>query len=107
MRRVLLLTVVVLPCVLSTLFAVDLHESATNSIDLREGWSVLQDVNDRGEHLGIFRQDWNPYAVGPAISDWQPISRLAHLQLLFGVQPYFGRELRYFNEAPWWYRLQF
>jgi beta-mannosidase len=32
---------------------------------------------------------------------------LAHLQLLFAPQPYFGRELRYFNQAPWWYRLEF
>ena len=41
------------------------------------------------------------------MSDWQPIPRLAHLQLLLAPQPYFGRELRYFNEAPWWYRLDF
>jgi beta-mannosidase len=32
---------------------------------------------------------------------------LAHLQLLFAPQPYFGRDLRYFNQAPWWYRLEF
>ena len=32
---------------------------------------------------------------------------MAHLQLLFAPQPYFGRELRYFNQAPWWYRLEF
>ena len=26
---------------------------------------------------------------------------------LFAPQPYFGRELRYFNQAPWWYKLEF
>jgi beta-mannosidase len=45
--------------------------------------------------------------MGQAMSDWEPIPRLAHLQLLFAPQPYFGRELRYFNDAPWWYRLSF
>jgi beta-mannosidase len=33
--------------------------------------------------------------------------RLVHLQLLLAPQPYFGRALRYFNESPWWYRLEF
>jgi beta-mannosidase len=40
-------------------------------------------------------------------SDWESIPRLTFLQLLFAPQPYFGRELRYFNQAPWWYRLEF
>jgi hypothetical protein len=37
----------------------------------------------------------------------QKIPRLTHLQLLLARQPYFGRQLRYFNYAPWWYRLDF
>jgi beta-mannosidase len=77
------------------------------AIDLSQGWSVLQDVHDTGERLGVFRPDWDPLHKLQAMSDWEPIPRLAHLQLLFAPQPYFGRELRYFNDAPWWYRLEF
>ncbi len=42
-----------------------------------------------------------------AMSEWRQVERLAHLQLLFASQPYFGRELRSFNDHPWWYRLEF
>jgi beta-mannosidase len=76
-------------------------------IDLCDGWQVLQDVHELGEKLGIYRFTWDPFSIGAAISAWRPIPRLAHLHLLFARQPYFGRELRYFNEHPWWYRLKF
>jgi len=79
----------------------------TVSIELNQGWQVLQDVHDLGETLGIYRVGWDPYGIGAAVSAWQPIPRLAHLQLLFARQPYFGRELRHFNQQPWWYRLEF
>jgi beta-mannosidase len=81
--------------------------TATRVIDLGEGWRVLQDVHDLGETLGLYRRDWNPHQIGPCISDWEPLARLTHLQLLYAAQPYFGRELRHFNQAPWWYRLEF
>ena len=55
----------------------------------------------------IYNSDWSPFQIGPCVSEWGPVERLAHLQLLFAHQPYFGRELRYFNQAPWWYRLEF
>jgi len=106
-KPVPLLTVVLLLSSFSSLLAGGPSETADGSIDLSKGWRVLQDAHDDGERLGVFRPDWSPFAVGPAMSDWQPIPRLAHLQLLLAPQPYFGRELRYFNEAPWWYRLDF
>jgi beta-mannosidase len=68
-------------------------------VDLSAGWRVTQDVRGLGEKNG-----W-PEAATPV--DWQPLPRLAHLQLLFSAQPYFGRELRQFNAAAWWYRLDF
>ena len=77
------------------------------SIELSQNWQVLQDVHELGETLGVFRFDWDPYRIDAAFSPWQPIPRLAHLQLLLARQPYFGRELRHFNEHPWWYRLEF
>ncbi|MCC6445629.1 MAG: beta-galactosidase [Armatimonadetes bacterium] len=77
------------------------------NIGLNTGWRILQDVHDSGEALGIDKRDWNPYQVGPCVSNWESIDRLAYLQLLLADQPYFGRELRYFNQAPWWYRLEF
>lgn len=76
-------------------------------IDFQRGWSIVQDVHDSGERLGVYKPGWNPFAIGPAFSNWEPIPRLTHLQLLLAHQPYFGRELRYFNNAPWWYRIEF
>ncbi|WEV58905.1 hypothetical protein OZX67_08990 [Bifidobacterium sp. ESL0728] len=72
-------------------------------IDISQGWSVLQDVHDTGERLQLY-DDPDVTKIGPQISEWEPISRLEHLQLLFASHPYWGRDLRYFNEAPWWYR---
>jgi beta-mannosidase len=106
-QRVLFLPIILLFSSFPSLLATPGGETAGGSIDLSQGWRVLQDVHDTGERMGLFRPDYNTLARGPAISDWEPIPRLAHLQLLFAAQPYFGRELRYFNEAPWWYRLEF
>lgn len=71
-------------------------------------WAVLQDVADRGERNFMYLPNWS-HAMAPfeAFSEWQPIDRLTHLQLLFAKTPYFGRELRYFNTAPWWYKNEF
>ncbi len=41
------------------------------------------------------------------MSEWEEIPELKHLQLLFSDKPYWGRELRYFNDAPWWYKNEF
>jgi len=81
--------------------------AATRVMDLDHGWRILQDVNDVGEKVGVYRWAWSSIQVGPSVSDWEPLARLAHLQLLLAAHPYFGRELRYFNQAPWWYRLEF
>jgi len=75
-------------------------------INLPAGWRILQDVHDNGEIIGLQKPDFKP-TIGNAVSDWEPLPRLAHLQTLFAPQPYFGRELRYFNEHAWWYRLEF
>jgi beta-mannosidase len=74
--------------------------SAGRVICLDQGWRVLQDVYDEWEKSGLYRN-------GRELFGWERIDRLTHLQLLFASQPYFGRELRYFNQAPWWYRLKF
>jgi beta-mannosidase len=78
-----------------------------NWLALTDGWSVLQDVHDLGDRLGLSRAEWDAGRLGAGVSGWSRLGRLAHLQLLFCSQPYFGRELRYFNEHPWWYRLEF
>lgn len=72
-------------------------------IQLDDGWSVLQDVHDDGETLGLFK-DLDLTQMGHQLSEWEPIDRLVHLQLLFSEHPYWGHELRSFNMAPWWYR---
>ena len=68
-------------------------------MSLTSGWSITQDVRNLGEENGWYKPDFH--------ADWQPIDRLVHLQLLLAPQPYFGRNLRYFNDAPWWYRTEF
>src|SRR5215467_6376681 len=73
--------------------------SRSDEISLTSGWRVTQDVRQLGEENGWYKPDFS--------DDWQRIDRLVHLQLLMAPQPYFGRNLRYFNDAPWWYRLEF
>lgn len=75
--------------------------------NLEDGWYILQDVHDTGEELGLYTDRGDFTEMGPQISEWERLSELKHLQLLFADQPYFGRELRYFNQAPWWYRYEF
>lgn len=75
------------------------------TIDLSEGWKILQDVHDDGEALGVWREgDVCHEAQGDQLSDWEDLPKLEHLQLIYARNPYFGRDLRYFNQAPWWYR---
>ncbi len=75
--------------------------------DLSKGWHILQDVHDLGEELFIHKPDFDPHQVRSGFSEWEPLPRLRHLQLEFAENPYFGRELRHFNEHAWWYRLMF
>jgi hypothetical protein len=79
-----------------------------SKIKLSGGWKLLQDVYDSGEMLQIYRPGWNPTEkMEQCFSEWEPIERLVHLQLIYSDKPYFGRELRYFNAAPWWYKNEF
>lgn len=75
---------------------------------LNTNWKVFQDVKDKGEKFGVFTPGWTAKATPTeAFSDWEPIDRLAHLQLLLAPNPYYGRSLRSFNNAPWWYKNEF
>lgn len=74
---------------------------------LDNNWSVLQDVHDLGEKLEIYRDGFDFDNCSHLISGWEPIDRLAALQVVFSDTPYYGRELRYFNDAPWWYQCSF
>ena len=75
-------------------------------LELNKNWQILQDVHDSGEQLGLYQEDFSP-TMGNQVSEWEELAELKHLQLLYASQPYFGRELRYFNQAPWWYRRVF
>lgn len=75
-------------------------------LNFKKGWQILQDVHDAGEALGLYKEGFSP-TVANQISEWEALPELRHLQLLFSDHPYYGRELRYFNQAPWWYRLEF
>ena len=76
-------------------------------LNLASRGSVLQDPHEVGEKVGVYKPDWDPTKVAPGLSEWIPIGRLAHLQVLFSENPYFGPELRRYNAAPWWYRTEF
>ncbi|MDL2205979.1 beta-galactosidase [Eubacteriales bacterium OttesenSCG-928-N13] len=78
------------------------------NINLSRDWQVLQDVHDDGEALGIFRPGIADHQnQGNQLSEWDELPELKHLQLVYAQTPYFGRALRYFNQAPWWYQKQF
>lgn len=71
-------------------------------------WYILQDTHDHGEQLELYlTPDKYRFTTGSQLSEWEKLPELKQLQLLFADQPYFGRELRYFNGAPWWYKTTF
>ena len=74
---------------------------------LSSNWYIMQDVHDLGENFSIYRDGGLEPTVFNQLSEWEPLDRLGHLQTIFAKQPYFGRDLRYFNEAPWWYKREF
>jgi len=77
-------------------------------IDLSKGWKIFQDVNETAEALGVYREDFDRMTdLGNQISEWEALSELKQLQLLYADNPFFGRALRYFNAAPWWYKCEF
>ncbi len=76
-------------------------------INLKKGWSVIQDVHGVGECYEIYKRDFDPTFYGAnmtAMEPWRPVKRLEHLQLTLADNPYYGFGLRQFNAAPWWYR---
>ena len=75
--------------------------------DLSRNWEILQDVHDTCEQLGLPEHEEFMTLRGPQISEWEPLPELKQLQLLYSEHPYWGRELRYFNDAPWWYKKEF
>ena len=78
-----------------------------HTIELKK-WEILQDVNDTCERLEIYADtDKLRRRTGAQLSEWEPLPELKQLQLLYAEHPYWGRELRYFNHAPWWYRTTF
>lgn len=48
-----------------------------------QNWYLLQDVNDTCEKLKLFETDSFITEQGPQISEWEPVEKLKHLQLLF------------------------
>ncbi len=78
-----------------------------NEICFSRGWQIIQDVYDIGEEKEIYRSNFDPTKICLKLSEWEPIEKLGHLQVILSDKPYFGRELRYFNQSPWWYRYEF
>ena len=76
-------------------------------MDLSKNWKILQDVHDTCEQLGLPEKEDFLTLQGPQVSEWEALPELKQLQLLYSDHPYWGRELRYFNDAPWWYKNEF
>ena len=79
----------------------------TQIISLNSGWQVLQDVHALGVKLKIYDPGWVDTDIFTLLSEWEDLPMLTHLQLVYSKTPYFGRELRYFNHGPWWYKIVF
>lgn len=73
----------------------------------KSGWQILQDVHDAGDIIGFYKPGFIGQEQANQVSEWEDLPELKHLQLIYAQQPYFGRELRYFNQAPWWYKQEF
>ena len=76
-------------------------------LELSNSWYILQDVHDTGENLKLYEKDDFLTLQGPQMSEWEELPELKQLQLIFSENPYWGRELRYYNDAPWWYKNDF
>lgn len=80
-------------------------------LNIKKGWSVIEDIHDTGERFEIFKESFDPTLFGTpdmkAMPPWQPVDRLEHLQLTLAENPYYGFGLRQFNYSPWWYRNEF
>ncbi len=76
-------------------------------LELIKDWYILQDVHDTGEILELYKKDDFLTLQGPQMSEWEELPKLKQLQLILSENPYWGRELRYFNDAPWWYKNDF
>lgn len=79
----------------------------TTKLYLSEGWEILQDVHESGEKLKLYTRMESYAETLNQMSEWEPLKELKHLQLVYSENPYFGRELRYFNQASWWYKKEF
>ncbi|MCL1792834.1 MAG: beta-galactosidase [Oscillospiraceae bacterium] len=85
-------------------------DNGGNRMKLADNWQILYDTYDAGEELELYsgKTPEDGYGVWyHQLDEWQPIDRLAHLQVLLADTPYWGRELRWFNNAPWWYKNAF
>jgi len=81
-----------------------------NFIKLADNWQIIYDTYDAGEEIELFTDKWgneNRNVWYNLLDEWQPVKYLAHLQTLLSDTPYWGRELRWFNSAPWWYKNEF
>lgn len=70
-------------------------------------WKLMQDVHDLGEVCGLYQDGFNDKSTSSQFSEWEDIDYLCYLQIYFSEKPYYGRRLRYFNCAPWWYKNEF
>ncbi len=79
------------------------------TIKYDRNYEILQDVLGNAEKRGITDPGFlaTVGSIRHNLSDFEPLPRLAHLQLVYEKQPYYGRHLRFYNQAPWWYRLKF
>jgi beta-mannosidase len=76
-------------------------------LNLEKGWMVFQDIHHLGEKAGVPGAEFDNTGLSHCVSEYEPLPFLKHLQTLLWETPYYGRGLRQFNMAPWWYRNKF
>ena len=76
------------------------------SYRLDDGWEILHDVHGTGDRLRIFDPAFRPTSFN-AVSLWERLDHLGHLQVVCDPSPFGGRHLRSFNDGAWWYRVRF
>lgn len=76
---------------------------------LDKNFEIMQDVHRLGEKYGITQPGFDPldHANVHCLSPFRPLEHLGPLQTVLTDHPYFGTDLRQFNNAPWWYRIRF
>lgn len=76
-------------------------------LNLEKGWMIFQDIHLHGGKVGVTEPEFDNTELSCCVPEYENLPFLKHLQTVLWDTPYYGRGLRQFNMASWWYRNQF